>query len=103
MADEHALGDLGDAAAEFAGAAWGPSERRQRMVPFHWPSTTESVASMGHGELSFLETGIDASLPVLTTLSVRLCESAQILPASDHAKGKKDDGSGCGVYDGLVY
>lgn len=36
----------------------GPSERRQRIVPFHRPSMTESIASIGHSEISFLETGI---------------------------------------------
>jgi hypothetical protein len=28
------------------------------MVPFHRPSMTESMASMGQGEHSFFETGI---------------------------------------------
>lgn len=36
----------------------GPSNNRQRMVPFHLPSITPSVASIGHGEISFFETPI---------------------------------------------
>ena len=45
----------------------GCSERRQRMVPFHRPSTMESAASSGQSEISFLDTGIGF---MLTTLSV---------------------------------
>jgi hypothetical protein len=36
----------------------GQLERRQRMVPFHRPSMTDSMAMIGHGEHSFFETGI---------------------------------------------
>jgi len=35
----------------------GPSSKRHRIVPFHRPSITESIASIGHGEISFFETG----------------------------------------------
>jgi hypothetical protein len=28
------------------------------MVPFHRPSMTDSMASMGHSEISFFETGM---------------------------------------------
>ena len=34
----------------------GPPSNRHRMVPFHLPSITLSVASIGHGEISFFET-----------------------------------------------
>ena len=36
----------------------GPSDKRQRMVPFHRPSMTDNIASIGHSETSFFETGI---------------------------------------------
>jgi hypothetical protein len=39
----------------------GASDKRQRMVPFQRPSITESMASMGQGEISFFETGTAAS------------------------------------------
>lgn len=35
----------------------GRSERRHRMVPFQRPSMTDSMASMGQGEISFFDTG----------------------------------------------
>src|SRR6266702_3442914 len=72
----------------------GPSERRHRMVPFQRPSTTESMASMGHSETSFFETGMGL-LRVLTTLSVRLRESVRALPESDVSGGENGDGPGC--------
>jgi hypothetical protein len=31
---------------------------RHRIVPFQRPSTTDSMASIGHGDISFFETGI---------------------------------------------
>jgi hypothetical protein len=37
----------------------GPSNNRQRIVPFHRPSMTLSVTSMGQGENSFFETPIN--------------------------------------------
>ena len=40
----------------------GRSQRRQRMVPFHRPSMTDNVASIGHSEISFFETGIVCAL-----------------------------------------
>jgi hypothetical protein len=46
------------------------------MVPFHLPSITLSVTSMGHGEISFFET--PAGLLPLTTLSVLLFASVPI-------------------------
>jgi hypothetical protein len=39
----------------------GPLDSRHKIVPFHRPSTTDSIASMGHGEISFFETGIRPS------------------------------------------
>ena len=36
----------------------GPSVNRHRMVPFQRPSITDSIASIGHSEISFFETGI---------------------------------------------
>jgi hypothetical protein len=36
----------------------GPSNSRHRIVPFQRPSTTESMASIGHGDISFFETDI---------------------------------------------
>ena len=51
-----------------------PSNNRHRIVPFHLPSITLSVASIGHGEISFFETPI-ALLP-LTNLSVLLFASS---------------------------
>jgi hypothetical protein len=36
----------------------GPSNSRHRIVPFQRPSTTDSMASIGHGDISFFETGI---------------------------------------------
>src|SRR5258708_2639071 len=78
----------------------GPSERRQRMVPFHRPSTTESIESIGHGEISFFETGISYPpvLEALTTLSARFAESAYAGQASevqeetnDFFAGHRDD------------
>lgn len=36
----------------------GPSESLHNMVPFQRPSMTESMASMGQGEISFFETGM---------------------------------------------
>jgi hypothetical protein len=52
----------------------GPSISRQRIVPFQRPSITESVASIGHGETSFFETGIafstdDKFVSTLTSVS----------------------------------
>jgi hypothetical protein len=35
----------------------GPSHSRHRIVPFHRPSITDNIASIGHGEISFFETG----------------------------------------------
>lgn len=52
----------------------GPSNNRHRMVPFHLPSITLSVASIGHGEISFFETAIN--LLSLTNLSVLLFVSS---------------------------
>jgi len=52
VADQHSLGHFGNAATQFAGAH-GPLVSRHRMVPFQRPSTTDSIASMGHGEISF--------------------------------------------------
>src|ERR1700739_589989 len=55
----------------------GFSESRQRIVPFHRPSMTDSMASMGHSEISFFETGMvwpDRGTR-LTYLSVPLTES----------------------------
>jgi hypothetical protein len=39
----------------------GPSINRQRMAPFHVPSMTVSVTSMGPGEISFFKTFLDCS------------------------------------------
>jgi hypothetical protein len=36
----------------------GLSNSRHRIVPFQRPSTTDSMASIGHGDISFFETGI---------------------------------------------
>jgi hypothetical protein len=33
----------------------GPSINRHRIVPFQRPSTTDSMASIGHGDISFLK------------------------------------------------
>jgi hypothetical protein len=38
----------------------GPFDSRQRMVPFQRPSITDNMASIGHGESSFFETGTSA-------------------------------------------
>src|SRR5947209_17545855 len=35
----------------------GPSSSRHKIVPFHRPSTTDSMESIGQGETSFLDTG----------------------------------------------
>jgi hypothetical protein len=40
----------------------GPSNNRHRMVPFQRPSMTDSMASIGHGDISFFETGIQSLL-----------------------------------------
>src|SRR6185437_9691670 len=56
----------------------GPSDSLHRIVPFHRPSMTDSMASIGQAEISFFETAI---LPLLnrsnplTNLSVRMIES----------------------------
>jgi hypothetical protein len=34
----------------------GPSSRRHKIVPFHRPSMTDSIESIGQGETSFLDT-----------------------------------------------
>jgi hypothetical protein len=39
----------------------GPLDSRHRIVPFHRPSITDSMASMGHGDTSFFETGTCSS------------------------------------------
>jgi hypothetical protein len=36
----------------------GWSNSRRRIVPFQRPSTTDSMASIGHGDISFFATGI---------------------------------------------
>jgi hypothetical protein len=36
----------------------GFSSNRHRIVPFHRPSMTESIASIGHGDISFFDTAI---------------------------------------------
>jgi len=36
----------------------GPSNSRQRMVPFHRPSITVSVVSIGHSLISFFDTAM---------------------------------------------
>jgi len=36
----------------------GPSESRHKIVPFQRPSITDSIASIGHAEISFFETAI---------------------------------------------
>ena len=36
----------------------GPFESRHKIVPFHRPSITDNIASIGHGDTSFFETGI---------------------------------------------
>ncbi len=40
----------------------GPSDRRHRIVPFQRPSMIDSMASMGHAEHSFFETGMGGDL-----------------------------------------
>ena len=42
----------------------GPAQRRHKIVAFQRPSITESAASTGQGEISFLDTG---KKPPLTT------------------------------------
>lgn len=44
----------------------GPSERRHRIVPFHRPSITDSMASTGHADNSFFETGMIPTPPILS-------------------------------------
>jgi hypothetical protein len=56
VTEEHSLCDLRNTLPQFV--LIGPSNNRQRMVPFHLPSMTLSVASIGHGEISFFETPI---------------------------------------------
>jgi hypothetical protein len=36
----------------------GPPKRRHKIVPFHRPSITDNIESIGQGETSFLETDI---------------------------------------------
>src|SRR6266403_5132709 len=53
----------------------GPSESRHRIVPFHRPSTTDNMASIGQSDISFFDTGISPPVCLLTYLSVWLSES----------------------------
>jgi len=62
--DQHSLANSGNAAVQFA-RAQGPSESRHRIVPFHRPSTTDNMASIGQSDISFFDTGI--SPPCLFT------------------------------------
>jgi hypothetical protein len=36
----------------------GPPSSRHKIVPFHRPSITDSIESIGQGEISFFETAI---------------------------------------------
>ena len=36
----------------------GPSSNRHKIVPFHRPSMTDNIESIGQGETSFFEAGI---------------------------------------------
>jgi hypothetical protein len=59
----------------------GPSESRHRIVPFHRPSITDNMASIGQADNSFFDTGI--FLPcTLTYLSAHLSVSVYAHRAS---------------------
>ncbi|MGA8630974.1 MAG: hypothetical protein WB573_11530 [Terracidiphilus sp.] len=47
----------------------GPSVKRHRMVPFQRPSITDSMASIGHSEISFFDTGMSGSALLSTILT----------------------------------
>jgi len=57
VSDQHPLGDAGNAAAQLA-RPHRPIAQPPQDRPFHRPSITESMASIGHCEISFFETGI---------------------------------------------
>jgi hypothetical protein len=58
MPDQHPFCDSWDAAAQLAGSHRPPPDSRHRIVPFQRPSMTDSMASMGHWDISFFETGM---------------------------------------------
>src|ERR1035438_9099556 len=94
MTDEHALGDLGDAAAEFAGAHGAFGETPEDGA---FPTAVDDGKHGVDGTWGgfFFGDRHRGSFAALTTLSVGIRESGWMLPASRHAGGEKHDGSGC--------
>jgi hypothetical protein len=57
MPDQHSLGYLRNAPTQFTGAQWTIGKAPQNR-PFHRPSTTDSMASIGQADTSFFDTGM---------------------------------------------